>query len=300
MKNNHSPLDVSNGEEATTGGTNMTSHAQHGFKGILGAERGKTYVPSAYGTGDKGGSAGGYGVGHGAAGGGGGAMGGGGPMPGYAGSSLGFEGGVRGGHVSEPETQPAQYQYPPKHGYDEHKDRGDGVHGVPGVEGMPGHAMADMGAGDQGQGDHGAAGHSCHACGMKRKTKHGLVSHMFNKHGARAVAHAFDKNISDTVDVKGVGQINPDTSAKHSPGAKAPKAMKDARPGKMSTQPVHTEDSGMGMTHGDSYEGKQTRGETEGPAEWSKTEAEFRAAQEKAGDPAMRVPHSSYATGDRG
>jgi hypothetical protein len=104
---------------------------------------------------------------------------------GYSGAPLAFEGGVRGGGVSEPETQPAQYPYPKKIGYDEHKSLAS-VHGMPGVEGMPGHdgmmGSADFGAGDE--------GHGCHGCGAMFKTPHGLARHALAKHGFSGMKHA--------------------------------------------------------------------------------------------------------------
>lgn len=149
------------------------------MKGILGHMRGETYVPSGYDKGDKGGSAGGYGI-HGMKAGLSGSDAGGMPEQRYSGGDLGFEGGVRGG--GDFETMPAMYPYPKKKGYDEHSvSREESIHGVPGVDGM-----ADMGAGDQGSADHGmAGGMHCMAgkCGFSAKSSHGLARHIVKKHG---------------------------------------------------------------------------------------------------------------------
>jgi hypothetical protein len=193
------------------------------MKGIVGAERAKTYTPSAYGGGDRGGSAGGYGIGHGAMGGGsGGAAGGFMPSFGYQGAALGIEGGVRAGGVSEPETMPGQYPYSKK----------GTVHGVSGVEGIN---AEPLGANAHPE------GHGCgHGCGMF-KTQHGLARHALAKHGFSGMKKA--------------------------------------------------------MSHGDSYGGKQTRGETEGPKEWEENEHEWSAAKSKVDD---SEPLSSFSSGDSG
>lgn len=218
--------------------------ASHGMKGILGAMRGRTYTPSAYGSGDQGGSAGGYGVktGHGAAGGGAGGAGGPGGAPmvsfGYAGAALGFEGGVRGGGVSPPETMPAQYPYPKKKGFDEHASADGSVHDVPGVEGMKFGASPDHGM---------SQGHACHACGLTTKSGHGLVQHMMARHGARAVAHRFGLSFGAS---QGEGGV----------------------PSQFGTH-------GTSYTPGVEY-----KGETEGPEEWKKIESEFDSAKSQIHD----------------
>ena len=232
----------------------------HGLKGILGAERAKTYNPSCYLSGDKGGAAGGYGiVSHGE--GGGGVGGGVGHSPilpgGYAGAETTFEGGVRGGGVSEHETLPAQYEYPKKRGYDEHTSRAPGagtMHGVPGVEGLhrmgmishgedDGGDSGDSGGGDSGDSGEGLAGkgHACpHGCGAFAKSSHGLARHIHSKHGG----------------FKGLG-----------------KSL---------------------TRHGDSYDGKQYRGETDELSKEHEISEEFsRAAEHK--DVA-----STYTRGDCG
>lgn len=245
------------------GDTNM---ANHGMKGIIGAMRARTYTPSDYGGGDKGGSAGGYGVGHGAAGAGGpGAK----PMVsfGYTGAALGFEGGVRGGGVSEPETLPAQYQYPAKKGYDEHHSAAGTVHEVAGVEGIPSRRDG-MDGGDEGSDtemSEGMSGSNCHACGFAAKTGHGLVQHMMARHGARSVAHRM-----------GMGG-----------GAPTSLGMSQGKAGVPSRLESH------GTAYGSS---KEFPGETEGPAEWQKIRSEYETAAGKLGTSGG----SSYGSGDSG
>ena len=97
----------------------------HGLKGLVAKNRGETYHPSNYASGDRGGSAGGYGLPHGASG-----LGGsdeeGGPPGVYRGELL-FrgEGGVSGSGVGE--TLPSMSRP---------------VHGMPGIEGMPSHGSS--------------------------------------------------------------------------------------------------------------------------------------------------------------
>lgn len=168
----------------------MANKIKHGMKGLIGAERAKTYTPSAYAGGDRGGSAGGYGLSHGAAGAPGAK-----PMavaPTYGGAPMHFEGGTRGGAVSEPETMPGAYEYGKKGGYDEHKasKRGGGVHGVAGAEGMPAHAHGDDGDGDDESRDGMGARCGMAGCGFTAKTPHGLARHAIKKHKRMAIGHA--------------------------------------------------------------------------------------------------------------
>lgn len=165
-----------------------------GFNGKV--AKGRQSTPSSY-EGDQGGAAGGAGLPHG--------LGGGPSMQpmlghGYAGAPISFEGGVRGGGVSECETMPAQYPYPKKVGYDEHRSRtggpmgaaGGNVHGLPGVEGIdpviglpaPEHGMAGDDDGDEGD------GYACpHGCGSM-KSRHGLARHVHARHGFGGLGRA--------------------------------------------------------------------------------------------------------------
>lgn len=172
----------------------------HGFKGIIGKRRAERDKPSSYGDGDRGGSAGAmmHGLGGGPA-----------LAPnmmgshGYGGEPICFEGGVRGGGVSEHETMPAQYPFPRKVGYDEHRSRSgvmemEGtIHGLPGVEGIKpviglrpsGHGAADdtmPSSTETKMSD----GYGCpHGCGFM-KSRHGLARHLHAKHGYGALGHA--------------------------------------------------------------------------------------------------------------
>ena len=238
------------------------------MKGIIGAERAKTFTASSYGDGDNGGSAGGYGV-HGM-------------MDdddadppkmasaGYGGAAIAFEGGIRGGAVSEPETMPSQAVFPKKKGYDEHRSHGysaEGtIHGLPGVEGIkpptqaPGdHGMSDAAAGDTemtGGGD----GYGCpHGCGASMKSAHGLARHVHSKHGGfGGLGHAF--------------------RGKHGSGY----------------TPGHKDDGPTGESSVGEF-----RGETEGPKAMEAVAKEWSAAKSEIGKPAASV-HSSYGSGDGG
>ena len=169
--------------------------SDHGFKGILGAERAKLYTPSGYNRGDQGGSASGYGLPHGIGGGaaGGGAMGGMGPMHGLGIPALGFEGGDRGGGVSETETLPAQYSVK-KTGYDEHRQAGSHpggtVHGEPGAEGIKDHPCGVGG------------------CGFTAKSPHGLARHAMARHGKTEVGHALRSHACSYDDKEPRGNVD--------------------------------------------------------------------------------------------
>ncbi len=113
------------------------------------------------------------------------------PMPSssYGGAVIAFEGGDRGGAVSEPETMPAQYSFPRKIGFDEHRrPPAEGtVHGMPGVEGIktPSKPPGDHGMSDNAgsSGTKMTDGYACsHGCGSM-KSKHGLARHVHAKHG---------------------------------------------------------------------------------------------------------------------
>lgn len=180
------------------------------MKGIIGRERAKTYTPSAYGGGDEGGAAGGFGLPHGLDVGGYNGLGGEGsgeepapePSYGYAGSPLCFEGGVRAGGVSEHETMPAQYPYSKKiGGYDEtspsrpggRRMGGGTIHEKPGVEGM--RMTSPMEAPAAPKEDH---GYGCpHGCGMNTRSKHGLARHIKSRHGGfGGLGHALNHGTS--------------------------------------------------------------------------------------------------------
>lgn len=232
----------------------------HSLLSNIGADRAASYEPSSY-AGDKGGAAGGYGVGHGMDGGAGHA-----PVMvshGYGGAALGFEGGVRAGGVSEMETLPSQGPYPKKTGFDEHRAHGyvaeGSLHGLPGVEGIktptqrPGdHGLDAMAKEEAEPGS--SDGFACsHGCGSM-KSRHGLARHLHAKHGGfGALGHALTSHGS-------------------------------------SYAPNH-KDSGPS---GESKTGGETRGETEGPRGMAAIRSEFEKAK-----PASSV-HSSYDSGDGG
>lgn len=244
----------------------------HPMKGIVGADRAKTYTPSGYSGGDRGGSAGGFGLPHGLGGAGGGGSMAGGPiqgMPsfGYTGAPLGFEGGIRGGAVSAPETLPAQYPYPQKEGYDETSPSRPGgrgmaggtVHGVSGVEGL------DDTPEDATEGADGMVGHSCphHGCGRRMGTSHGLARHIMAAHGK----------------FRGLGS------------ALVKKHGMQAAPGGVV--------SSLG-SHGTSYKvGQEFRGETEDAPEMRQVTNEYARAKSEIGSASNESHMSSYARGDQ-
>lgn len=283
------------------------------MKGILGAQRAKTFTPSGYGEGDRGGSAGGYGLPHGTAGGGGAASSGGGvghvPMA-YGGVEHFFEGGVRGG--GDPETFPGQYKVR-KTGFDEHsggRSGGSPTHGVDGVEGLDVEDSPSGSSGGEGlyetspMSDMGPGGPQTDRTGRDHKMglghREGPDDTEEHEAGETAEEEAYEHRTGREVSghrcgSKGCGFAarTPHGLARHALAKHGFKGLGHGLVHGSGYMPGHKDAGPLGESStGEFY------GETEGPAEMSKITHEYEGVI--AGIKSSETSISSYARGDNG